>query len=519
MDDFHKPAPDELLSEEDLTEDWAFLFRDPASAGGSIPTPSSPASLRTGAAAPVRQSVSRPSPASFRPGEASGESRPPAPMSDETIVYRGNAPAPRPHAAPQEIDWADYDFNFDDEFGPLAAPEAPAPAAPQPASAPRPEAFSVDAMRRLHDGQRHAAPIPAETECARRAGPAEYPPGPVEYPPDPVGDAWVPPQEDVYGGAPDDPASKPPKKRKKHRALKVILLTLLALLVIGVGVLAVFWFTARQPQTDRPIGARKDGCSTILLAGTDEEGTRTDTIMLLYVDRANKAMRLLSIPRDTKVNRDNPVPKINGAYGANGLGEKGMNALMDYVQDLIGYRPDGYMLIDLNCFEELVDNMGGVDFNVPQDMHYEDPYQDLFIDLKAGQQHLNGKQAMWLVRFRSGYALQDMTRMEVQRDFLSAALRQWASVGKIFRIPGAFRLLREHTQTDLDASELLWLARSFLLCRGNGLSSRTLPGSNSDQGNGWYFYEDVDAAAALINESFNPYQVKITADMLHPYGR
>ena len=497
--DFDRETPDT----EDLTEDWAFLFAQEKTAQ-SPRARSAPANL----------------PCAGDGGEGD----------------RGAAEgsSPRPSAPDAGINWSDYNFNFDDEFGaPAQARPAPTPQTSSPATgdgfsgvAPpsvpqsRSAGYSIDAMRRLHDApQSSPAPQCVSSPSLAVGRPDLWPPSRTSSVPQPQYVETPQPQyvETPYGSAPSP--QRPVRRRKKHRLLKTLLLLLLCLLLIGGAVLAVLWFTAKQPQTDRPIGARRDGCSTVLLAGTDEEGTRTDTILLLFVDRPNKTMRLLSIPRDTKVNRDNPVPKINGAYGANGLGEQGMDALMDYVQDLIGYRPDGYVLIDLNCFEQLVDRMGGVDFDVPQDMHYEDPAQDLYIDLKAGKQHLNGEQAMWLVRFRSGYALQDMTRMEVQRSFLSEALRQWCSIGRLFRIPGAFRLLQENTLTDLDGSELLWLARSVLLCRGNGLQSEVLPGTNSDQGNGWYFYEDVDAAAALINESFNPYQIGITPDLLHPYGR
>ena len=162
---------------------------------------------------------------------------------------------------------------------------------------------------------------------------------------------------------------------------------------------------AKQPKAEETLGARRDGCSTILLAGTDKSGDRTDTVMLLSVDRSAKRLTLLSIPRDTKVNSTYTPHKINIAYGVNGKDQEGMEALMDYVTELVGFRPDGYVLIDLDVFVDLVDKMGGVKFDVPCDMDYSDPAQDLTIDLKAGMQRLNGEQAMGLVRFRSGYAM------------------------------------------------------------------------------------------------------------------
>ena len=289
---------------------------------------------------------------------------------------------------------------------------------------------------------------------------------------------------------------------------------LLALLIVFCLVSVLL---AKMPVSEDAIGARREGCATILLCGTDESGDRTDTMLLLYLDRPNNTMRLLSLPRDTMVNRTSSVPKLNGAYAANGRDEKGMDVLMGYVKDLVGFRPDGYLLIDLNCFEDLVDLMGGVRFDVPMDMRYEDPSQDLFIDLKAGEQKLNGKQSMWVVRYRSGYAMADLDRVKVQRDFLSQAADQWTSPLKAPRLPFAMALLLKNTKTDLNWRNLSWLGLAIAKCR-SGMESDTLPGEPAWVKGGAYYVENREAAAALVNEKYNPYEKEITANELHPYG-
>ena len=166
------------------------------------------------------------------------------------------------------------------------------------------------------------------------------------------------------------------------RGLGKLLLILLVLFALVIGVMLLL---AKQPKAEETLGARRDGCSTILLAGTDKSGDRTDTVMLLSVDRSAKRLTLLSIPRDTKVNSTYTPHKINIAYGVNGKDQEGMEALMDYVTELVGFRPDGYVLIDLDVFVDLVDKMGGVKFDVPCDMDYSDPAQDLTIDLMPEQ--------------------------------------------------------------------------------------------------------------------------------------
>lgn len=369
--------------------------------------------------------------------------------------------------------------------------------------------YSVDNMRQVHEGRAvydDAEPI---VRSAGRGGRETGRSGETEY------------SEYSYEEQPEEIAPHR-RKRKKHRLLRFFLrlpLTLLILVILAVLVSALL---AKMPQTDQPIGPRKEGVCTVLLCGTDQEGARTDVMLLLYLDRSSRAVRMLSLPRDTMVNRDNPVPKLNGAYWANGgdrgLHEKGMDMLLDYVRDLVGYRPDAYMLLDMDCFAELVDTMGGVSFDVPMDMYYNDPSQDLKIDLKAGLQELNGQEAMWLVRFRSGYAMADLERIRVQRDFLKAAISQWKSVFRLPRGILAARLLIQNTETDLDYRNLWWIALALVRGGASELRSDTLPGEPAWVNGGAYYVEDRQAAAELINEAYNPYEKEIKADDLHPYG-
>ena len=194
-------------------------------------------------------------------------------------------------------------------------------------------------------------------------------------------------------------------------------------------------------------------------------------------------------------------------------GEEGMNALLEYVSECVGFRPDGYMLIDLNVFVELVDLMGGVRFDVPCDMYYNDPTQDLYINLTAGEQTLNGEQAMGLVRFRSGYAMADLQRVSVQRDFLSAAMHQWLSVKNLLRLPKALKLLMDNTFTDLSMENLLWLGESVLLCGTGDMQMMTIPNYLSDGGE--YVIINGNELLPIINESFNPYEKDVTWDDLY----
>ena len=239
----------------------------------------------------------------------------------------------------------------------------------------------------------------------------------------------------------EEPKEKPKKKKRRRKGgflrflVTVIVLAIVALVVIGKA-------PVRNPDNLERISGR----STVLLCGTDEDGMRTDTILLLTLDRNEGSIRLLSIPRDTYAPAYY-VPKINSAYGAVGGGEKGMEQLMEQVKNVVGFMPDGYALVNLSAFVEAVDLLGGLDFDVPMDMDYDDPDQNLFIHLKAGEQHLTGEQLMWVVRFRSGYANADIGRTEVQRAVMKTAMKQWLRPKTLAALPGLWRIYQENLTT------------------------------------------------------------------------
>ncbi len=305
----------------------------------------------------------------------------------------------------------------------------------------------------------------------------------------------------------------PGKKKRRRSAGKTILSVLLIFLLL-VGILAaVVWFSAKQPTADNT-RARRDGCSTILIAGTDESGNLTDTLMLVNFNRTDKKISIMSIPRDTRVNSSYSPHKINGAYGMNGGGKAGMDALMGYVADSIGFYPDGYILIELDVFIDLVDLFGGVEFDVPMNMNYDDDSQDLHIHLEEGMQRLNGEQSMGLVRFRSGYTMADLQRVNVQRDFLMAALQQWTSLWNFYKVPKALSLLGDNSLTDLSTRNMIWLAESVLLCGTDDMNMQTVPYYLSDGSSEVYITGD-EAYLDLINEYFNPYEREIGFDDLN----
>ncbi len=135
---------------------------------------------------------------------------------------------------------------------------------------------------------------------------------------------------------------------------------------------------------------RKKGVYTFLLLGRDTGGGgNTDTMMVATYDTVGQTVNVLNIYRDTMVNAPWDIKRINSVYNFNGGGEEGIQALKEYLQKLIGFSPDFYITVEWNAVGELVDAIGGVEFDVPYEMHYYDPTQNLRIDQAKGLRTLS----------------------------------------------------------------------------------------------------------------------------------
>ena len=264
-------------------------------------------------------------------------------------------------------------------------------------------------------------------------------------------------------------------------------------------------------------GDRKNGVYTFLLIGTDKGGGNTDTLMLVTYDVPNKQVNIASIPRDTMINGSWDIKKINSAYS---VYKDGIGALKRYVKSITGFEPDFYAKIDLSAFVELVDLIGGVDFYVPQDMKYSDPYQDLYIDLKEGQQKLNGEKAMQLVRVRS-YPNGDIGRVEVQQAFIKALIKQCISIQNWSKIKGYIDLVAKYVETDMELGEMLYFASEGLKIDFSTINTFTLPGnygatcwSRALQRSVSYVTLYPDQLVEMINQYFNPYLTDVSKEFL-----
>ncbi len=261
---------------------------------------------------------------------------------------------------------------------------------------------------------------------------------------------------------------------------------------------------------------RKKDFHTFLMLGTDDGNGNADTIMVGAFDLENNKISVISVPRDTLVDVQRKIKKINSAYGMGGV-----NQLLDELKPILGFRPDHYIMVDIRAFVDVVDVLGGIDYYVPEDMFHEDG-AGFTIDLKEGQQLLNGHQALQLVRYR-GYkdGSADLGRMRTQQKFIRQLARQvlsWSTVSSIKEFAG---ILSNYFRTDLSVSELAYFGIAALeLDLSSDLSFATLPGRGdvSYLGIDWYYELDEAATLSILNSTVNPYTTDITdaiTDIFH----
>ena len=223
-----------------------------------------------------------------------------------------------------------------------------------------------------------------------------------------------------------------------------------------------------RPRAD---GERKsEDYYTVLILGRDTGGGgNTDTMLLASYDVTNQKATVMSIPRDTMVNVSWDVKKINSVYNMHNGGDKGIQALYKEIAQLVGFEPDYQVIVEWEAVGKLVDAIGGVYFDVPYNMDYHDPYQDLVIEQAKGYRLLTGDDAMQVIRWRkndpgspygNSSGIGDSGRMEVQQDFLKAVIQQLMKPANVMNIGKIAKVFQECVETDLSFQEILWFGKS-----------------------------------------------------------
>lgn len=238
----------------------------------------------------------------------------------------------------------------------------------------------------------------------------------------------------------------------------------------------------------------------ILVMGCDKSASLADTIMLVSIHETAKEARILQIPRDTYAEYTNrSYKKLNGA-----LPVLGVDKFEAFLEEALGVEIHCFVKLRTDALVSIVDAIGGVEIDVPQDMEYSDPAQGLEIHLSAGRRRLCGAEAEQFVRFRSGYANADLGRLDAQKLFLSAFAKRCQTLTAMEMLKAAFYALTK-VQTNLGVHDAVRLVGVLRACDTDAIPMATMPGGAVQGVSGaWYYAINRAGGCRAVNEYLFP---------------
>ncbi len=309
-------------------------------------------------------------------------------------------------------------------------------------------------------------------------------------------------------------------KTRQRKQIYVIItaITLLMIMIVGLfcGRLVKNGLTLRG-MLMTSIGQQEEDIQNLeplycLVMGISEDISTelTDTIMLCAYFPQEQKVSILSIPRDTFVgdDKDNTTSydKINALY------QKSPENTLEAVRKLTGVDVRNYVVINNNALEKVIDAVGGIYFDVPIDMWYDDPTQDLHIYINKGYQLLNGENAVKVLRFRHNndmstypkeYGEQDLGRMRTQREFIKAAAEQILSSNNILKLNEILEIVFDNIQTNLSISELIKYIPSATEFNVENMKTEALPGVADYLGALSFFIVDENQSEQMVSSLFS----------------
>lgn len=421
---------------------------------------------------PVRPAASQP--AAARPAARPAAAQPAG--QEHRRIVRPETSAAQP-ARPAQGKAGTRTINRTPRPAPQAQPTQPAQAAPRPAQN---AVFDYDAMVGGVPQKPHKS-IEMEQDTSKRTGAGGKPPR-------------------KPGSSPQGSGKgKKPKKKKKGSWWKTLLIVVLVLAIIFGGAFAIIT-NALKPNggisgttissivnTPKEYQGKELNLLVVGIDRSTEDGSAssdgvndgmTDMIMWLHFDNENKSVSMLQIPRNIMVTTDrsvsgnyqiNAVAKTQGNSGYNNI-----DALAQLLYDQFKLECDGYVSIRLEALSELIDILGGIDVNVPEEIDYRNVKGGGNSYLPAGYQRLTGAQAEFFLRARKTYGTSDLKRLEVQRYFYSALFARLRSM-TVVDIARMLPFMLTYVETDLSVSELVSVAVSMLKIHSDKICLARVP--------------------------------------------
>lgn len=334
---------------------------------------------------------------------------------------------------------------------------------------------------------------------------------------------------------------KKTKVKQKSKVGKVIKIIFLLILLAGIIYGCIFAYKVKQNGgglsgiLKTAVGHdenTKKNLKTINVLVLGESGVGdgyklTDSIMICSYNPNSQQASMLSVPRDTYVgkrNKDTATSSYLASYKMNSVYRNGTNIeeTLECVSNLTGIDLDYYVLVDTDAVIKVVDAIGGVTFNVPIDMDYDDPAQGLHIHLKAGEQLIDGDKAEQLLRFRHNndyttypveYGDNDYGRMRTQREFIQATAEQLLQAKNIFQLKELLDIAFESIKTNVDLSVMKDYIPYVVDFNTENIQTATLPGQSEKCNEIWIYVANKSQTKKIVEELFTykvePKNIKI----------
>lgn len=317
------------------------------------------------------------------------------------------------------------------------------------------------------------------------------------------------------------PKKKNKSKKKKESILKrligkLLLISVLAILIIGTlfylnvqknggGIQGVLCTIFGQSVEDL---SKLEPINVLLLGVSEDISTKlTDTIILCTYNPQNQTASMLSIPRDTFVGKNKNSAK--GSDKINSLYTKGVEKTVSAVEKITDVNIDYYIVVNTNALIQIVDIIGGVKFDVPINMKYDDPTQDLHISLEQGLQLIDGEKAEQLLRFRhnndgssypSSYGDNDFGRMRTQREFISQTARQTINIKNLFRVNKITKTIFNNIETNMQKDDLYKYIPAAAGFNLENIVSEQLPGVSEKCNGLWFFIYNKNQTKTVLQK-------------------
>lgn len=252
-----------------------------------------------------------------------------------------------------------------------------------------------------------------------------------------------------------------------------------------------------------------ESLGTVYMVVTGESQALTDSIMVCAYNPKSNQATIMSIPRDTYTGSNQS--KATASDKINTLYQKSPQKLLDEINEITGLNIKYYMNIDTKGLQELIDSIGGVYFDVPIDMDYDDPTQDLHIHLKAGKQLLDGDKAEQVLRFRhnndgtsypSSYGDNDIGRMKTQREFIKVLIQQVSNKKSLSDFKEYIQIVKNNVTTNFNIDDIIDYIPYIIDFNTENLKTTTLPGEPKKCNGVWLYIPNDEEIDKMIKDMF-----------------